>query len=178
MWLSPYHRSVRKRAIDVLLAVVIGLSCLPLMLLVGLAVGVCDGRPILLWQERAGKGESVFRMPKFCTLRRRHGGSLQPTRLGSWLRKHRLDELPQVWSILRGDMSMVGPRPELIEIVADYQSRHRSRLAVKPGLTGPWQVCATRRVPIHARMQYDLYYIRKACFRLDARLVFRTAVFV
>src|SRR5690606_5497970 len=85
-----------------------------------------------------------------------------------------LDELPQFFNVLKGDMSVVGPRPEMEFLVQTYTARPRRRLSVKPGITGPWQISEARREPIHENLQYDLYYIRHQSFLLDLEMIART----
>jgi lipopolysaccharide/colanic/teichoic acid biosynthesis glycosyltransferase len=104
--------------------------------------------------------------------------SVLVTRTGRFLRRHRIDELPQIFSILVGRMSVVGPRPEIPEAAAGYGRVQRRRLAVKPGLTGLWQVLADRMAPIGDNMKYDLYYLRRASLRLDLKILVLTVVFV
>jgi lipopolysaccharide/colanic/teichoic acid biosynthesis glycosyltransferase len=99
------------------------------------------------------------------------------TRIGRRLRQTSLDELPQLVNILKGDMSLVGPRPEMPFIVERYNARHRQRLQVTPGLTGLWQLSADRSFMIHENIQYDLYYIRDRNFFMDMAILFHTAVF-
>ena len=118
-------------------------------------------------------------MPKFRTMT--YGlNSVSPhvTRLGMILRRHRLDELPQLVSVLIGHMSLVGPRPELTRIVATYDSRHRRRLSVRAGVTGLWQLRGSRRKPIHEEIEYDLYYLRRASACLDAQILAATVLFM
>jgi lipopolysaccharide/colanic/teichoic acid biosynthesis glycosyltransferase len=99
------------------------------------------------------------------------------TRIGRWLRRTSLDELPQLINILKGDMSLVGPRPEMPFIVERYNARHRQRLQVTPGLTGLWQLSADRSFLIHENIQYDLYYIRHRNFFMDLAILLHTAEF-
>jgi lipopolysaccharide/colanic/teichoic acid biosynthesis glycosyltransferase len=99
------------------------------------------------------------------------------TRVGRWLRRTSLDELPQLINVLKGDMSLVGPRPEMPFIVERYNANHRQRLQVIPGLTGLWQLSADRAFLIHENIQYDLYYIRHRNFFMDLAILLHTAVF-
>jgi lipopolysaccharide/colanic/teichoic acid biosynthesis glycosyltransferase len=99
------------------------------------------------------------------------------TRVGAWLRKSSFDELPQLINVIRGNMSLVGPRPEMPFIVDGYEPRHRERLKVIPGLTGLWQLSADRRYLIHENIQYDLYYIRNRNFFFDLAILLHTLVF-
>jgi lipopolysaccharide/colanic/teichoic acid biosynthesis glycosyltransferase len=99
------------------------------------------------------------------------------TRVGRWLRKTSLDELPQFINILRGEMALVGPRPEMPFIVNTYTARQRQRLSVRPGLTGLWQISADRCLPIHENIQYDLYYIKNRSVFMDIAILFHTTLF-
>ena len=180
---SPYLHCLRKRCFDIAVCLLLLPPAVVLMALTALVVWAVDGRPILLVQDRAGLGGRAFRMPKFRTLRswarqdeftpeHRHAANL--TRTGGFLRRTRLDELPQILLVLAGRMSLVGPRPELTGIASRYTHRHARRLAARPGLTGLWQVKGSRERPIHQQMKYDLYYLRKACLCLDIRIVMMT----
>src|ERR1035437_9466509 len=133
--------------------------------------------------ERDGKR---FELYKFRSMREdapKYGfhpnGSSDPrvTHVGRWLRKSSLDDLPQLVNILKGEMSLVGPRPEMPFIVDGYEERHRQRLNVIPGLTGLWQLSADRAFFIHANIQYDLYYIRHRNFFMDLAILLHTAAF-
>ena len=99
------------------------------------------------------------------------------TRVGRFLRRTSLDELPQLLNVVRGDMSLVGPRPEMPFIVAQYNDTHYQRLRVKPGITGLWQLSADRAYLIHENLEYDLYYIRNRNFFLDIAILVHTAAF-
>jgi lipopolysaccharide/colanic/teichoic acid biosynthesis glycosyltransferase len=96
------------------------------------------------------------------------------TRIGRILRRTSLDELPQLMNVLRGDMSLVGPRPEMPFIVERYDAQQRQRLQVIPGITGLWQLSADRSFPIHHNIQYDLYYIRNRSFPMDVAILIHT----
>jgi len=96
------------------------------------------------------------------------------TRVGRWLRRTSLDELPQLFNVLRGEMSLVGPRPEMPFIVEKYTSFERQRLEAKPGITGVWQISAVRGEPIHHNMEYDIFYLQNRSFLLDAAILLKT----
>ncbi len=96
------------------------------------------------------------------------------TPYGHWLRKTSIDELPQLWNVLRGEMSLVGPRPEMPFIVDTYDDWQRRRLTVKPGITGLWQILGRKDLPMHENLQYDFYYIRNRSLGLDVSIVLRT----
>jgi lipopolysaccharide/colanic/teichoic acid biosynthesis glycosyltransferase len=99
------------------------------------------------------------------------------TKIGRFLRRTSLDELPQLMNVFVGDMSLVGPRPEMPFIVQDYTSEHRQRLQVMPGITGLWQLSADRSFLIHDNMEYDLYYIRNRGFFMDIAILVHTLFF-
>ena len=175
---SPYLHGDTKRLLDVALAAGMLLVALPLMAAIAVLVLLCDGLPVVLLQQRVGRCGGVFTMPKFRTMRDEGDRGFQATSLGKFLRRHRLDELPQLVTVLRGHMSLVGPRPELVEIVSQYQPRHRRRLLAKPGVTGIWQIMGSRRRRIHQELRYDLYYLRRATILLDLKVLLRTVPFL
>ena len=161
--------------------------------LAGLSLWVLleSGRPVLFHQPRAGKDGRPFRMLKFRTmvpnaveLGRELGLSEDPfgvvpndpriTKSGRFLRRTSLDELPQLWNVLRGDMSLVGPRPDLLEQVANYAPEDRRRLAVLPGITGWAQVQGRDEIPWEERFRFDAWYVENWSLGLDARILLRT----
>jgi lipopolysaccharide/colanic/teichoic acid biosynthesis glycosyltransferase len=150
-----------------------------------------SGRPVLFRQSRAGKGGRPFSMLKFRTMvqdavrvGRELGLSDDPfgvvpddpriTRSGRFLRRTSLDELPQLWNVLRGDMSLVGPRPDLLEQVANYAPSDRRRLAVKPGITGWAQIHGRDEIPWEHRFELDAWYVDNWSLGLDARILLAT----
>ena len=182
--------ALAKRAFDVgLSSAGLALSS-PLWLVIALLIRLDDGGPIFFTQPRVGRGGVAFRAYKFRSMAAHPDARFGPrpsaeadarvTRVGRWLRATAMDELPQLWNILRGDMSFVGPRalmPEEIEIgaaarvalasIPGYALRHR----VRPGLTGLAQVFADRNLPRRQKFRYDLLYIRRQSFGLDLRLI-------
>jgi exopolysaccharide biosynthesis polyprenyl glycosylphosphotransferase len=179
----------------------IGLVLLsPVLLVVAAAILIRDGRPILFSQTRVGLHGRRFRIYKFRTmsdgaelrldevahLNTRQGPAFKVdhdpriTPLGSFLRRTSLDELPQLWNVLRGEMSLVGPRPPLPDEVQEYDIWHRRRLSVRPGITGLWQVEARDEPQFDRWVERDLAYIDQWSLWLDVRILFRTipAVFV
>ncbi len=179
---------VAKRAVD-FLGAFIGLTLLtPLFLIISACILVTTGRPIFYVQERVGQGGRLFRMYKFRSMRIDAEGKTGPiwastsdnrcTRIGGWLRRTNIDELPQLFNVIRGEMSLVGPRPErpvfvekFRDTVADYDLRH----AVPGGMTGWAQVHGWRgRTSLRKRVQYDLDYIQRWDFWLDFRVLFMT----
>ena len=142
--------------------------------------------PVLFRQVRVGRGGRLFELYKFRSMHidapkydLHPTGTEDPrvTKVGSLLRRTSFDELPQLINVLKGDMSLVGPRPEMPFIVERYNERHWQRLSVIPGLTGLWQISADRAFLIHENIQYDLYYIRHRNFFMDMAILLHTAVF-
>ena len=186
-WPLPWGR-IAKRVFD-LVATGMGLFVLsPLFAVVAAAILITTGRPIFYLQERVGQGGRLFRMIKFRSMRNDAEGETGPiwasfhdarcTKIGDWLRKTNVDELPQLFNVLKGEMSLVGPRPErpvfveqFRETVPDYDLRH----AVPGGMTGWAQVHGWRgRTSLRKRVQYDLDYIQRWSFSLDIRVLLMT----
>ena len=175
--------SFLKRAMDVLVSSTVLLIASPLLLVIALVIKRQSPGPVLFTQYRRGAHNTTFRIFKFRTMFTELCGdaitpqtSLDPrvTPFGRFLRKTSLDELPQLWNVLRGDMSLVGPRPEMPFIVEDYDEMQRMRLDVKPGITGLWQVSEARKAPIHENVDYDLYYIENQSVFLDVTIFIMT----
>jgi exopolysaccharide biosynthesis polyprenyl glycosylphosphotransferase len=158
----------------------------PLLLLLALLVRLDSGGPILFTQMRVGLNGKPFRLFKFRTMHvdappyeysPTTPNDPRITRVGRFLRRTSLDELPQLLNVLRGDMSLVGPRPEMPFIVEQYNEVHRQRQQVKPGVTGLWQLSGDRGYHIHENIEYDLYYIRNRGFFLDLAILLHTVFF-
>jgi sugar transferase (PEP-CTERM system associated) len=178
-----------KRAFDTLLALVGLVIAAPLMLLTALAVWLESGFPVLYRQERVGENGRVFTLYKFRSMRRdaEQGTPIwaraeddRVTRVGLFIRKTRLDELPQLWNVLRGDMSFVGPRPERPFFVAQLAARipfYEQRQAVKPGITGWAQVKYRYSASVEdsfEKLRYDLYYVKHMSVPFDLTILFDT----
>jgi exopolysaccharide biosynthesis polyprenyl glycosylphosphotransferase len=177
---------VTKRIFDFLVGVTLLVFLAPPLAVLALAVRIDSEGPVIFRQSRVGKNGRLFDIYKFRSMRAdapKYGFSPTEsedpriTRVGRFLRKTSLDELPQLWNVLKGDMSLVGPRPEMPFIVGQYGSRERQRLCVAPGITGLWQLSADRAFLIHENLQYDLYYIRHRGFFMDIAILLHTAVF-
>jgi sugar transferase EpsL len=174
-----------KRLIDVLGAAVGLLLLSPLLLVVALAIRVSMGGPVLFRQERPGKGGRPFTLLKFRTMRpprdpdgAKEGDAERLTPLGSWLRASSLDELPELWNVLRGDMSLVGPRPWLMEYLPRYTPEQARRHEVLPGLTGLAQVTGRNALPWEERIRLDVWYVDHQSTLLDLRILAQTVVAV
>lgn len=173
---------ITKRFIEVLFSG-LGLVCLaPVMGLIALAVRLDSRGPAFFRQERIGQWGRPFLVYKFRTmtvdsptfgLKPRSFEDERVTRLGRLLRRTSLDELPQLINVLKGEMSLVGPRPEQPFLVARYKPWQRERLSVLPGLTGWWQVNG-RKQPMHDYVQEDLYYVRNCSLWLDVKILAMT----
>jgi lipopolysaccharide/colanic/teichoic acid biosynthesis glycosyltransferase len=171
-----------KRAIDFFCAAVLLLLLSPLMLIAACLVAASLGVPILFWQQRPGLGGRPFRLYKFRTMRgahdsdgRRLSESERVSRIGNALRRLRFDELPQLYNILRGEMSFVGPRPLLPR---DQSAAARARLLVRPGLTGWAQVVGGRNITPVEKAALDVWYVYHASLALDIEIVLRTVPLV
>jgi sugar transferase EpsL len=170
-----------KRVIDILFASLALLIASPLMAAIALTIRLCNGGPVLFRQGRPGYKGKLFSLLKFRTMEdtRDAQGLLLPdaerlTAVGRSLRELSLDELPQLWNVLRGDMSLVGPRPLLTQYLERYSREELRRHEVKPGLTGWAQVHGRNAVTWPERFALDLWYVDHWSLALDARIIFRT----
>jgi lipopolysaccharide/colanic/teichoic acid biosynthesis glycosyltransferase len=172
-----------KRIIDIVLSLSALIVFLPLWILIILAIWIDSGFPAIFMHERVGKNGKVFRLYKFRTMR--HGVSSEEfaptslsdkriTSMGRILRRTSLDEVPQFWNVLRGEMSVVGPRPEMQFIVREYDDMQKKRLIVTPGLTGLWQIFGRKDLPLHENAEYDYYYIMHRSLVLDLLIMIKT----
>ena len=180
-----------KRGIDAVIAAVALLVVSPLLLLIALAVKVSSRGPVFYHQQRVGAHGRVFTIHKFRSMQTNAEAATgavwatkndsRVTRIGRFLRRSRLDELPQIWNILKGEMSLVGPRPERPEFVRDLTEQipfYRERHVLRPGLTGWAQVRYTYGANVEdalEKLQYDLYYIKNISLALDLFIIFATA---
>jgi exopolysaccharide biosynthesis polyprenyl glycosylphosphotransferase len=181
-----------KRAIDLAGAALLLLLLAPFLLAVAVAIRLDSPGPAIFRQRRVGRGGRQFTVYKFRTMTHAQGEGLvrfagadgrllhkvpddpRITDLGRVLRRTSIDELPQLINVLRGEMSLVGPRPELPEIVAGYAPWQHRRHLVRPGLTGWWQVHARSELQMHENTELDLYYVDHLSFRLDLRILVET----
>jgi exopolysaccharide biosynthesis polyprenyl glycosylphosphotransferase len=172
-----------KRLFDLVMSSAALLALSPLYAVLALVVKIDSNGPVIFRQKRVGLNGREFDFFKFRTMYvDSNPYAYTPTkvedpritRFGRWLRRSSLDELPQFWNVLKGDMSLVGPRPEMPFIVAQYNEEQRERLKVKPGITGVWQISAVRGEPIHANMEYDLFYIEHRSLLLDLIIMIKT----
>lgn len=175
------YKSVLKRGIDILVSLLGLLLALPVMVLVAtLLVIELKGNPFFT-QARPGKGGRIFTLVKFRSMsnKRNANGELLPddqrlSRLGLWVRKLSLDELPQLLNVLKGDMSLIGPRPLLVEYLPLYNQRQVRRHEVRPGITGWAQVNGRNALDWPQRFEHDVWYIEHLTFNLDMRILWMT----
>jgi len=174
-----------KRALDVTVAGIVSVLSAPLLAVLALAVRIeSRGHPIYR-QTRVGKHGELFSIYKLRTMASGaeftgaglaiDKGDSRITRVGAFLRRYSLDELPNLWNVLRGEMSIVGPRPTVQVQVEQYTDRQRGRLAVKPGITGWAQVNGRASLPWPERIELDLWYVEHESLRLDLEILARTA---
>ena len=166
------------RALDVILACLLGVVALPLLAAAGVVILVTMGWPVLFRQSRAGRGGQPFLLYKLRTMaetRDEQGrllrDDLRLTRLGRFLRATSLDELPQLWNVLRGDMSLVGPRALLLAYVSRYSAQQRRRLEVKPGITGWAQIHGRNMLTWEQKFALDLWYVDHRSLLLDLKIL-------
>ncbi|MBU7320064.1 sugar transferase [Paenibacillus oleatilyticus] len=173
-----------KTAIDLILSIALILLLLPVLIMVAILIKLESEGPVVFKQHRIGKGGKPFVIYKFRSMYThvaREGRSPENdqdpriTKVGRFIRKTSLDELPQLFNILKGDMSFIGPRPEQKSIVEQYYTdTENGRFSIKPGITGLWQISEDRKKPIHENLHHDLYYIKRASFWLDIKIIFGT----
>jgi len=184
--LGPFSASL-KRGLDIAVAACVLLLALPLGMLVALVVRLSSPGPVFYVQERVGRNGRPFRLRKFRSMFHgaesvsgpvwsEPGDSRVVPGVGAFIRRTGLDELPQFWNVLSGDMSLVGPRPERAFFFDAYPDLYRGRLAVRPGLTGLAQVSCRESTSVELKVRYDLYYIRNYSLALDLAILWRTSV--
>ena len=175
-------RLVIKRILDLLVACILAAVVLPIGLVIAGIVKVSSRGPVFFIQERAGKGGKRFNIYKFRTMY--HGSNPDKgveeadpriTSVGHFLREWSLDELPQLINVLKGDMSLVGPRPLLVDYVARYTNSQRRRLEVRPGITGFQQVMCRYDTTWEKKFAYDLYYVKNFTLCFDLWILLKTA---
>jgi exopolysaccharide biosynthesis polyprenyl glycosylphosphotransferase len=175
-----------KRALDVAASAFSLLLLAPVLAATAAAVKLTSPGPAIFKQRRVGQDGVLFEMYKFRSMDNgtdtyayspTSGRDPRITAVGRFLRHTCIDELPQLVNVLRGEMSLVGPRPEMPFIVEQYEEIHRGRLVVKPGITGLWQLSGDRSSPIHHNISYDLYYVRNRNFLMDVAILLHTVVF-
>ena len=178
---AGFYEKYIKRALDIMLSGIAMILLSPVMLITAILVRVNLGSPVVFCQERPGKDEIIFKMHKFRTMteERNENGELLPdekrlTEFGKTLRSLSLDELPELWDIFRGKMSIVGPRPLLVKYLPLYSEEQHHRHDIKPGLTGWAQVNGRNLTSWEERFEHDIYYVNHVSFLMDIKIVFAT----
>ena len=178
---ASFYEKYTKRLLDVVLSGGALVVLSPVLLATAILVRTKLGSPVIFYQDRPGKGAKVFRLYKFRSMtdERDAEGNLLPdevrlTKLGKLLRATSLDELPELWNILRGDMSIVGPRPLLVKYLPLYNEDQKHRHDVRPGLTGWAQVNGRNSITWEDKFRHDVWYVRNISFALDVKIVFLT----
>ncbi len=188
----------RKRLFDLVGAIILLFAFLPIFLLISITILITSGRPVFFRQIRTGKDFKPFTIYKFRTMAHSHSigeehvynwdgkvpdhfvfkakNDVRTTALGKLLRKYSLDELPQLFNVLIGEMSIIGPRPEIPAITKFYSRAQSERLSVKPGITGYAQINGRSDINHGEKIKYDLYYVKNCGFRTDFRIVCMTVV--
>ena len=190
MWEFPQKRLVKrgimyqkyiKRGLYFILSLVASIILSPVMLIVAVLVRIKLGSPVLFKQPRPGKNEKIFNMYKFRTMTdaRDENGELLPdevrlTKFGKTLRSTSLDELPELFNILKGDMSIVGPRPLLVRYLPLYNERQKHRHDVRPGFTGLAQVNGRNSISWEEKFEWDVKYVEHVTFLQDCRIILKT----
>jgi len=173
--------AILKRAMDIAVAMMGILICLPLLALISLLIITCMGRPIFFKQLRPGLNGVPLTIIKFRTMRHLTDtqGNVKAddermTRFGMFLRSTSLDELPELWNVLKGEMSIVGPRPLLMEYLPLYSPEQARRHEVRPGITGWAQVNGRNLISWDEKFKYDVWYVDNQSFALDVKILFIT----
>lgn len=189
-----------KRIADLIGSILLLVICIPLLFLFSIILLLFSGSPIFFKQVRSGLNNVPFTIWKFRTMQMESEESsshqyewqhevpkdfsfakpehLNVTALGKIYRKFSIDEIPQLWNVLKGDMSFVGPRPEIVEITNHYSIEQKKRLLVKPGITGYAQVNGRSKITHGEKVLHDLYYVQNCSFLLDVKIVIRTILIV
>jgi len=174
---------ILKRGLDIIISLSVLIILWPVLVLIAIAVKVGSKGPVVFKQQRAGKNGKPFVFYKFRTMRTdadpfgpspKSGGDPRLTRIGRILREYSLDELPQLCNILRGDMSIVGPRPLYLSQISEWSERQKKRLLVKPGLTGLAQISGRGEITREEKLELDVKYVETASFAADVRIVLAT----
>ena len=178
---AGFYEKYVKRLLDIVISGLALVLFSPVMLVTALLVRIKLGSPVIFTQERPGKNEVIFKLHKFRSMNdnRDENGELLPDkqrlgRFGQLLRSTSLDELPELWDIFRGKMSLVGPRPLLVQYLPLYNDEQRHRHEVYPGLTGLAQVHGRNLATWEEKFAYDVEYVRNISFALDVKIIFMT----
>jgi len=176
--------AIFKRGFDIVVSLVTLLVLCPAFIVVIIAIRLGSKGPAIFKQERAGKDARPFIFYKFRTMSfdvdpfgasPKSGDDLRITKIGKFLREYSLDELTQLFNILKGDMSIVGPRPLYVSQIQEWDDRQKKRLLVKPGLTGLAQISGRAALTREQKLEFDVEYVERASFGFDIKIIFETA---
>ncbi|MBI1669319.1 sugar transferase [Capnocytophaga periodontitidis] len=177
------YKKIIKPALDFLIALIVFILLSPIFVVVTVGLWFANGGKSFFYQLRPGKGERIFKIIKFKTMndRRDANGQLLPdaerlTKIGTFVRKTSLDEIPQLLNVLKGDMSLIGPRPLLVKYLPYYSKREQLRHTVRPGITGLAQVNGRNKLNWDDRLELDAQYVENLSFLLDIKILFRTII--
>lgn len=177
------YRKYIKRLLDFLLSLISLIILSPLMLIISILVRVKLGKPIIFKQERPGKNEKIFTLYKFRTMtdEKDENGKLlsdeaRLTKFGKFLRSTSMDELPELINIIKGDMSIIGPRPLLVEYLPLYNDEQKKRHNERPGLTGLAQINGRNNLSWEEKFKEDVFYTENISFKLDIKILFKTII--
>lgn len=177
------YRNIIKPALDFLTALIAFIVLSPIFVVVMVGLWFANNGKPFFYQLRPGKGERIFRIIKFKTMNDRcdANGQLLPdaerlTKIGAFVRKTSLDEIPQLLNVLKGDMSLIGPRPLLVKYLPYYSKREQLRHTVRPGITGLAQVNGRNKLNWDDRLELDAQYVENLSFLLDIKILFRTII--
>lgn len=163
------YRKYIKRTIDMIVSSIVLIVGSPLLVIIAVLIKLIDKDAVLYKQSRTGKDGTQFIIYKFKTMK---NGRI--TKLGRWLRTTSLDEIPQFYNVLKGDMALVGPRPWIPEYYNNFNEQQKKRTNVTPGLVGLAQVNGRKKLSVLEKINYDIEYINNLCFWLDLKIIFRS----
>jgi lipopolysaccharide/colanic/teichoic acid biosynthesis glycosyltransferase len=173
-----------KRAIDIVISIIVIILFLPIWIVISVLIKATSPGPIFFLQDRPGKNQKIFKVYKLRTMKLGSEKMVKGqevmldddriTSIGKFLRRSKLDEFPQVLNVLKGEMSLVGPRPERVASLADYNEKISKRLNMNPGMTGLAQVCGNIHLSLEDRYKLDVYYVEHFNLRLDLKILIRT----
>jgi lipopolysaccharide/colanic/teichoic acid biosynthesis glycosyltransferase len=175
--------SINKRIFDIVFSLPVIVVLLPVFVVIAIAIKLSSKGPVIFKQKRAGKNGEPFIFYKFRTMKLetdpfgpspKTGDDPRLTKVGMLLREYSLDELPQLFNVLKGDMSIVGPRPLYVSQMAEWDERQKKRLLVKPGLTGLAQISGRGELTREEKLELDVKYVETAGFWLDLKIIFTT----
>ena len=175
------YRKFFKRFLDIIISLIFILCFWWLYLIIAILVRMKLGSPVLFKQDRPGLNEKIFKMYKFRTMtdEKDKDGNLLPdtdrlTKFGKFLRSTSLDEIPELWNVLKGEMSLVGPRPLLVSYLTKYNEYEKRRHEVRPGITGWAQINGRNNTTWEERFKNDIYYVENISFKLDLKIIIKT----